>query len=337
MSIQQLVLLQRELRSGSATVASMALLIAAGTLLGVVVVLSRSAAAAGISAVTFSFWQSLIGGTIILLRGLARRRKPVLTHRYLRYYLATGLCSIGLPNTLLFLTVPHVGAGHASIAYAFPPLLTYLLALLLRLERPHARRVTGLALGALGAVLLVRPDGILIGTALSRWMLLLLLAPVTVALANVYRTLDWPEGASPETLAGGTLVAAAMWIAPLMLVLGGGLPPSGAAWIPALAGIVSAGAFVLSFALQRRSGPVTFSQLGYVVIAVTMGIGALFFGERFDLVTLAALGIVLVALLLATSVPAGRNAALRAARPQFLQAEYQESLPERPAPSARLR
>ncbi len=281
----------------------MGLLVGTGTLLGVTVVLSRAAAAKGIPAVAFSFWQVLIGGTIIVLFGLCRGVRPGLTLHHFRYYLVTGLCSIGLPNTLLFLSVPHIGAGHASIAYALPSLLTYLLALVLRMERPHALRITGLAMGAFGTALLVSPQGMALTPELFRWTLVVLAAPITVAVANIYRTLDWPHDAPPEMLAGGMLIAAAIWIAPAMLVFGAVPAPGASHWIPFAAGVLSAAGFVMSFTLQRLTGPVTFSQLGYVVIAVSMGLGALLFGERFDIDTLAGVAVIFIGLFLTTSAP----------------------------------
>lgn len=294
----------------------LALLVATGTLIGITVVLSKAAAEAGFPAVAFSFWQVLIGGTIIVIVGLVRGIRPGLTLHHFRYYAVTGLCSIGLPNTILFLSVPHIGTGHASIGYALPALLTYLLALALRMERPQFLRMTGLAMGALGALLLVGSSGADFSPELNRWVILILLAPITVAIANIYRTLDWPNGATPEMLAGGMLLAAALWIAPVMFATGTARLPGASDWAPCLAGVISAAGFVMSFALQRLTGPVTFSQLGYVVIAVAMGLGAVLFGEQFGFGTLGAIGIILIGLFLTTSF-ASRRAERVAGSPSF--------------------
>lgn len=232
--------------------------------------------------------------------------KPTLRH--LRYYAVTGLCSIGLPNMLLFLSVPHVGAGHASIAYALPPLLTYVLALSLRVERLLYVRVAGIVLGGIGALIFVTSSGNDAATGGRGWMILVLLAPVTVAVANIYRTIDWPKGATPDMLAGGMLIAAALWIAPVLIASGAPIFPKSSSWILCLSGLLSAAGFVMSFALQRMTGPVTFSQLGYVVIAVSMGLGSVFFGERFDDGTLFAILVILTGVFLTTSVHLRRSA-----------------------------
>ena len=62
--------------------------------------------------------------------------------------------TIAAPNLLLFAAVPHVGAGFAALAIAFPPLSTYAMALALRMERFCALRAAGVAVALAGAVLL---------------------------------------------------------------------------------------------------------------------------------------------------------------------------------------
>jgi len=283
----------------------LAMLIATGLLLGIAIVLCAAASKTGIPPATISFWQALIGGSIIVIVGLSRGVRPGLTGHHLRYYAVTGLCSVGLPNTLLFLSISHVGAGHVAISYAITPMLTYFLALTLRIEPPRVVRLLGLALGATGAILLTSPRFGGLPPEQYGWMALVLLTPLTVASANIYRSLDWPKAAPPDMLAGGMLIAAALWIAPAMLISGDAHLPAISDWPLYAAGVVSAAGFAMSFALQRLAGPVTFSQLGYVVIAVTAGLGALFFDERFSVGTSVALAIVLLGMALTTGNWAG--------------------------------
>jgi drug/metabolite transporter (DMT)-like permease len=124
-----------------------------------------------------------------------------------------------------------------------------------------------------------------------------------VAAGNVYRTLDWPEGADPLTLAVGSNAAAAVMLLAIGLAGEGvtaftslGLSP-GVVLVQVLS---SAGMFALFFRLQRVGGPVFLSQIGYVGAAVGLVSGSLVLGERYPATTWGGALIVAVGIALMT-------------------------------------
>ncbi|HYE00939.1 MAG TPA: DMT family transporter [Alphaproteobacteria bacterium] len=286
-----------------APMAPLLLLIATGALLGGNFALAKIAGAAGIPALGYAFWQSFGGGLVLLV--LARFRLP-LAPRFLRYYAVTGLVSMALPNAVIVLTVPKLGTGLAALAYAFPPLLTYGLALGLRVERFQAVRAAGILMGLAGALMILGPRGGLPDPGLWGWMLLALAAPVAIAAGNIYRSLDWPEGAAPQELAAGMLLASALWLTPAVWLAGSFHMPGGnpADWTLLVQIANSALTFVLYFALQKRAGPVYFSQLGYVTTVTGLAAGWLAFGERYGPLVFAAVAVIFSGVFLVNRKPA---------------------------------
>lgn len=268
----------------------LALLLATGTLIGVSTGLAKLAAGAGLSPLAFLAW-SLVGATAVLAGvGAARRRLPPLNARTAEYFAVSGLVSVAAPTLLFFAAIPHVGAGFVALAIAFPPLFTYLGALALGLERFRAHRAAGVVL-ALGGALTLALLKLSEPGAQPPWVLATLAGPLLLAAGNLYRTLRWPEGAAPDTLAPGMLAASAL----ALLAVGaaaGALPgaPAGLSLAvpsdraaPALLILaqvaVYAVQYLLFFTLQKRGGPVYLSLLGSVGAVVGVPVAVLLLGE----------------------------------------------------------
>src|SRR5690606_12665614 len=93
--------------------------------------------------------------------GCVRGRLPPCDRRHLRYYAISGLLGLALPDTIFFLTVPHLPAGVLAILISFSPLFTYAFALALGDEGFSARRGAGLLAGLAGAMALLGPGPLL--------------------------------------------------------------------------------------------------------------------------------------------------------------------------------
>jgi len=258
------------------------LLFATGALLGLSTNLANLVAAEGVPASAFLILSG--GGAALILGafGLARGRLARLDARTVEYYAIAGLVSFAAPNLILFSAVPHFGAGFAALTIAFPPLITYLGALLLKVEEVQATRKTGVALALAGALLLASakfesPD------AATGWIVATLFAPVLLAIGNLYRSLRWPAGARPDALAPGMLAASTI----LTLVFAdlAGLPVvpvgttgAGLGWIT-LQMVTFAVQYLMYFNLQRRGGPVVLSLLGSVAAVVGVPVAVVALGE----------------------------------------------------------
>lgn len=277
-------------------------LLVGGALIGISTNLAKYANEIGVTPLAFLFW-SITGAAIILLAvAVIKKELPPLTARSFEYYFVAALVSVAGSNLLLFSAIPHVGASFVALIVSLPPLLTYLGALMLRMERFNIIRALGVAAALTGAgVLAVRkfsaPDASIV------WILLALCGPVLLAIGNIYRTLRWPDQASPNALAPGMLIAAA-----LLLFMCSALPDfsvhvSLTGWLPLGVIVVQAGLFagqfLLLFVLQKTGGPVLLSLLGSVGAVVGVPVAIFLQGENppaglFLGASLIALGVALV-------------------------------------------
>lgn len=257
-------------------------LLGAGALLGLSTDLAKLAGEAGLSPLAFLTW-SVVGAALVLTAiGGTRGRLPTLTCRTVEYFVVAAFVSLAAPTLIFFSAVPHVGVSFVALSIAFPPLYTYLGALLLKMERFDPRRAAGVALALAGSALIAalalsEPD------APTAWIAITLCGPVLLAVGNIYRTRRWPPGSTPDQLAPGMLGAAAV-----MLLLVGAVPgftlavpwtgPGPVLLIVAQAAVFAA-QYLLYFMLQQRGGPVYLSLLGSVAAIVGSAIAIALLGE----------------------------------------------------------
>jgi drug/metabolite transporter (DMT)-like permease len=193
-----------------------------------------------------------------------------------------GLMANFIPSSILLFAIPHIGSGLAGLMFALSPVVTALLSLMLRVRPPNKPLLAAVALGFVGAVIVVAGRNSLALPSAPQWLLLALLVPFSLAIGNVYRTAKWPEGASPVQI--GVVVNSS--VVPLFIVLslwyGGGFKPLlqhpgliFAQWAAALVNVA------LFFRLQWISGPTYLSQIGYVAAAISLAIGTLALGETY--------------------------------------------------------
>ena len=286
---------------------ALALLAITGALLGLSLPFGKLATGSGIQPVVWAFVISAGGGGLIFAAMLMRGKRVGVTRRKLRYYLVTATITYALPNLLLFSVMPHVGAGYAGIMYTLSPIVTLMLSIALGVRRPNGLGIAGIGIGFVGAVMVAATRGQVGEPANLFWVAVALLIPVSLAVGNIYRTADWPEGAEPTELAVGSNLAAAL------LLLAGILAGPGGASLVALGEMpllvlaqmaASAAMFVFFFRLQVVGGPVYLSQIGYVAAAVGLFSGTFFLGERYGVLTWLGAAIVVVGVIVTTRAQA---------------------------------
>lgn len=266
------------------------LLLSTGTLLGVSTNLAKLAVDVGLSPLAFLTWSLLGSATLLTLLAVFRRRLPALNRQTLEYFVIAGLVSVVAPNLLFFSAIAHVGVGFVALAITFPPLLTYVAALVFGLERFRTVRALGVVLALVGAFILAllkfaEPN------AAPFWIIATLCGPLFLAVGNIYRSLRWPAGAASDMLAPGMLAAAALQLLMVGLFVHGvfaapaGLSltvpmQSSAPLLVILAQIATFSVqYLLFFALQKHGGPVYLSLLGSVGAIIGVPLAVMFFGE----------------------------------------------------------
>jgi drug/metabolite transporter (DMT)-like permease len=148
--------------------------------------------------------------------------------------------------------------------------------------------IAGIAVGFVGAVMVAVTRGEAGQPADLFWVVMGLLIPVSLAVGNIYRTVDWPEGTGPIELAVGShLASAALLLAGILTLFGTkAFAPLGGVPLVVVAQVASASAmFAFFFRLQAVGGPVYLSQIGYVAAAVGLFAGTIFLGEHYRLLT----------------------------------------------------
>lgn len=273
------------------------LLLGAGLLFGVGLPLSQLGAHAGIDVVAFAVWPTAAAALVLAALGWLRHGRPRFDTQLLRFALLAGTFGHAVPASAGYWLAREAGAGFAALAYTMPPLLTFALALTLQMERAVPQRIAALAVGLGGALLLVAGRGAALDLQPIS-LAVLLLIPLSIAGANVYRSLHLPKAVPAEWLAALMLSASAVVLAASSILHGTLAMPleAGALRWPALQAAAMVGAYLLFFALQRKATPVTTSFVGYISMMTGTAVGALGLGERLPLIAWPALALIVVSM-----------------------------------------
>lgn len=260
------------------------------------------------------FWQTL-GATILLLllRRRSRHRVPLrLTRPLLAYFAFNGIVGLALPSANMVFVTGQISAGMMSVILTLSPVVTYLGAMLLRLEALNFRRGGGIALGFAGALLLVLPSGSLPSSAVLPFALLAFLTPVGYALANVYAEIRRPQGVDSLALAAGATGAAAAGLLVASLATGQFYPiwqdPGRVDLVMIVYMFLTATAYLAMFALLRIAGSVYLSQVAYVITVTGIAWAALIFAERPSVWLWLSAGVVFSGVALVNTSRGGRRA-----------------------------
>lgn len=267
---------------------AISLLVVTGALLGLTLPLGKLAAAAGVAPTVWSLLISAGAGLVLLAAFALRGGRLGLSPGHLRYYCVVAALSYAVPNLLMFSAMPHLGAGYVGIMFTMTPMLTMVISIAMRVQKPNALGIAGIVVGFLGALLVAMTRGEAGQLASLGWVAMGLAVPVFLSMGNVYRTWDWPKGADPIELAAGSHLASASMLLLLALVTGTASSIPAIADVPVLSliqVISAASMFAFFFRLQAVGGPIYLSQIGYVAAAVGLISGTLFLGESYHVLT----------------------------------------------------
>ena len=244
---------------------------------------SKALVTNGISPGSVVFWQTFGAGVLLSIICIVRRTPIRISRRAITYYLVIGVIGIDLAYIMVVFSVQHLTVGYVSVLVLFSPLLTYVFAILLRIERINLLRGLGILVGFAGAGVLVIPEGSLPSPDLLGIALLAFIVPAGYATANIFAEWGRPADADNLSLAAGTMFAAAGG-ALIVTLIDGSFHP---VWVDfsqrelILFGfsLATAVAFLIFYLIIALAGAVYLGQVGYIVTLAGVSWGVLFFGE----------------------------------------------------------
>lgn len=243
------------------------ILLLAGLLLAISTNLAKVAVGIGFTPLSYLVW-SLAGASLLVTTiSYFRGQSIQLNRQTIEYLIVSGFLTIAATNLIFFSAIGPMGVGFVALMMALPPLLTYIGALVMHMERFCWWRMMGVSLALMGTVFLVMQKW----TAPNSdplWIAITLAGPILLAIGNLYRTRRWPPGARPESLVPGMLLSAMIMLMVFALLSGQSLNiPSENTTAMKLLGVQTvtfAGQFLLLLALQKVGGPVLLSLMGGV-------------------------------------------------------------------------
>lgn len=285
-----------------------------GWMWGATFSLAKIATEAGAHPAGITHWQAVIGAALLIVFLAARRRGIPIDRAHLIFYVVCGFLGTVIPSILFFYAAPVLPAGVLSIAIATVPLATFLIALVIRIERFVVLRFTGVLLGIAAIVMLIAPETSLPDPGAAPWVLAAIAASLCYAAENIFIAVRLPRGTGAGSALAGMLCVASAVLTPLVLATGT-FTPLGADLDGATLSIVAMSAInVLSYGLfvylVSLAGPVFASQMAYVVTVSGIAWGMLIFGERHSMWIWAAVAVLFAGLALVQPRRSGRRAAL---------------------------
>ena len=220
--------------------------------------LNRIATTEGIPFIPYVFWSCLLSGVLLVGLCVYRRAYPSLRFEHLRTYLIIGVLGMALPVTILAFVAPNIPASVVALGMTLSPMMTYLLALALSMERFKWFGVGGIMLGLLGVLLIIVPETSLPDPDMALWVAISLLAPLCFALCaicewalvavSVFYAIFWLCFFEIVRLAGPVFFSISNYIATIsgvvwgMVIFGEALSP----WIWAALALMLSGLYLLS-------------------------------------------------------------------------------------------
>lgn len=249
---------------------------------------------------TLVFVRVSLGAAMLWLPARASRLPFPTTARTWAALALAGLLNCALPFVLLFWGQRHIPSSLAAILISTGPLLTIICAhFMTRDERLNGRKVLGVSLGLLGAVVLIGIDALRDFGVRSLAQFAVLGAALCYALAAVVsrRFASQP----PIVTAVGQLATSALMVLPMAIIVDRPwqLPPPRAMAVGGTVGLTvfsTALAYIIYFKLLRSAGASNVMLVSFLTPIGASLFGVLLLGERLMAHNLAGMALILVGL-----------------------------------------
>lgn len=257
-------------------------LIVIGFAWGSTQLMSKLVVQGGHHPVGIAFLSTALGAVLTTIYLVLTRQKLPVGRTYVVFYLIAGTLGTAVPNVIGYEAMRHLPVGVVSVVLALVPIMTLLMALVLRIERPEPIRLAGLGLGAVAVMMLVLPDSSLPSPDQAIWIALPVITCLSYSLENIYIARWKPEGLEPMQVMCGFFWAALILLLPVVAI-GDTWMTLGAFDLAEIALIAMALAHILAYGgfvwLIGQAGPVFAAQVAYVVTLTGVFLGIIVLGE----------------------------------------------------------
>lgn len=246
-----------------------AVLVLLGATWGITIPLTKIAVSTGFGHFGLIFWQLVIGSVLMAFLSVLRGKSLPINRSTLRVFLVVALVGTLVPNTASYQAAVHVPAGILSILLSMIPMFAFPVALTLGLDRFSWRRLSGLAFGLIGVLIIAMPGvSARLDTSVF-WMLIALIAGLCYALeGNIVAKWGTANMDAIQVLFGASVLGAVA-ILPVTLLSGQFIPlielNSTAGHALAFAAVAHTTAYAAYVWLVGRAGPVFAVQASYLV------------------------------------------------------------------------
>lgn len=243
---------------------------------------------------------TLGAAALLILMRLLKRPLPEFTPTMCGYLVAIGLLNTAVPFALLSWGQQYVPSAFAGISMAVLPLFVLPLAHIFTDEKMSFRNTLGVILGFIGAIVLVGPGVLRIGTGWEPLgQLACICASISYAVSSIMTRRCPPI--DPITMAALLLTVGSIALIPAMLLIEG-VPAIGHARptiaILVLGFIPTALAALIRVATIRSAGAIFMTLVNYQVPLWSMVFGVLILHEVLPLRFFAALALIMCGLLI---------------------------------------
>ena len=284
---------------------ALALLVVMGGLWGLQFAMLKLAAEQGLSEID-TLMIALVLLSVIFTAILVVRRETFRTTSKLFVFLAIiGLLGYIFPLLAALHAAPHIPAGILTLIATLSPVVTILVATLMKTEPVSFQRLIAVVLGVVAVLLVLWPEVELPRYGNTYWILVALIVPLCYGIESIYIASNWPRGmTSLQVVTAQTLVATLMLL-PVFLIYGN-LSATGSNWsggasailIFVLAGVIES---LIYFYLIEKTGGVFVSFASFISLFAGIAWGIFLFSESHGVMVWFAVAATLVSLFLATS------------------------------------
>lgn len=244
-------------------------------------------------------------GALALLGIMFALRRPLPSPQAMRSIAIIGPLNTALPFMLLSWGLQYVPSAFAGISMAVLPLFVLPLAYFFSDETLNLRRVVGVMFGVVGAIVLIGPGVLRIGTGMEPWgQIACLAATLSYSISSILTRRCPPVDSI--TMAAFTLMFGSIIMIPLMIMIEGIPTPTtrdSTLAIIVLGLVPTAVAAYLRILVVRTAGSVFMTNVNYQVPLWSVVFGSVVLGEKLPIEFFIALGIILAGL----AISQGKN------------------------------